>query len=51
VISGAGTTLMSLTHRRQAETVRTAMAMAWAEQGVAVQTRALQLEMRGAIVS
>jgi homoserine kinase len=50
VMSGAGPTLMALTHRSQAETVRTAMAMAWAAQGVSVQTRTLQLDMDGAVV-
>jgi homoserine kinase len=50
VMSGAGPTLMALSPKSQAETVRTAMAMAWAAQGVSVQTRMLQLDMNGAVV-
>jgi homoserine kinase len=50
VMSGAGPTLMALSPKSQAETVRTAMAMAWAAQGVSVQTRTLQLDMDGAVV-
>jgi homoserine kinase len=50
VMSGAGPTLMALSPQSQAETVRTAMAMAWAAQGVSVQTRTLQLDMNGAVV-
>jgi homoserine kinase len=50
VISGAGPTLLALCERQAATGVEAAMAKAWAEEGVSVTTRVLQVDMVGAIV-
>ncbi|NDJ16518.1 homoserine kinase [Myxacorys almedinensis] len=51
VISGAGPTLLALSHADQAESVRSAMATAWMGQGIGVQAKVLSLDLQGAIVS
>jgi homoserine kinase len=48
VISGAGPTLMTLANVAQAETVKTAIADAWAEQGVMVRMEILEVDRQGA---
>jgi homoserine kinase len=50
VISGAGPTLLALCDRQAATGVEAAMARAWAEEGVSVTTRVLQVDTVGAIV-
>jgi homoserine kinase len=49
VISGAGPTLLALAHRDRAAAIEAAMGEVWRGQGVAVQTRVLQVERQGAI--
>jgi homoserine kinase len=51
VISGAGPTLLALSHLDQAESVRSAMEKAWTEQGIEVQATVLKLDTQGAIAS
>jgi homoserine kinase len=50
VISGAGPTLLALCDRQAATGVEAAMTEAWAEEGVSVTTRVLQVDVMGAIV-
>lgn len=50
VISGAGPTLLALSHPQQAETVAGAIAAAWSTVGVSAQTRILQIDSQGALV-
>jgi homoserine kinase len=50
VISGAGPTLLAIAHINQAADVEQGMAIAWAEQGIDVQTQVLQLDTKGAVV-
>lgn len=50
VISGAGPTLLALTHTRQASAVRRAMEAAWQDQGIRSQSYVLPLDGQGAIV-
>ena len=50
VISGAGPTLLALSHKEQATEVEAAMAIAWAEEGVSLTMRVLQLDTEGAVV-
>jgi homoserine kinase len=50
VISGAGPTLLALTHPTQAGAVETAMATTWQEQGITAQVQSLQIDAQGAIV-
>ncbi len=49
VISGAGPTLLALADIDVAESVMTAMQMAWTDQGTAVQVQVLQIDRGGAI--
>jgi homoserine kinase len=51
VISGAGPTLLALTHPNQAEAVRSAMVQAWESAGITVQALVLDLDRQGAQVS
>jgi homoserine kinase len=50
VISGAGPTLLALTPKEKAESVRQAMAAAWQQVGVEVTAMVLQLDEAGTIV-
>ncbi len=50
VISGAGPTLLALSHQDQAVAVEAAMAIAWAEEGVSLTTQVLQLDTAGAVI-
>jgi homoserine kinase len=50
VISGAGPTLLALSHKKQAPEVKAAMAIAWAEEEVSLTTWVLQLDTAGAVV-
>lgn len=50
VISGAGPTLLAIAPVSRATDVEREMAIAWAEQGVDVQTQVLQLDTAGAVV-
>jgi homoserine kinase len=50
VISGAGPTLLSLTHPDRTTDVERAIATAWTKQGVAVEVKVLQLDSRGAAI-
>ncbi len=47
VISGAGPTLLALTHTMDAEAVAGAMGQAWSEQGVGAIAKVLQLDLNG----
>lgn len=47
VISGAGPTLLSLSHGAQAEAVQTAMEEAWRQEGVSVDVKVLQIDREG----
>lgn len=49
VISGAGPTLLALADSQTAETVKDAIATAWAQQDFAVQVHRLQIDDQGAI--
>lgn len=51
VISGAGPTLLALTHPTHAAAVEAAMTAAWTEQGIMVQTQIAGLDGEGAIVT
>jgi len=51
VISGAGPTLLALSHKEQATEVEAAMAIAWAEEGIDAQVQVLQLDTTGAVIS
>jgi homoserine kinase len=51
VISGAGPTLLALTHTNQAEAVRTAMAETWKSIGITASAQILPIEPRGTLVS
>jgi len=51
VISGAGPTLLALTHPTQAEAVAIAMSTAWATAGFSAQAQVLQLDRQGAVVA
>jgi homoserine kinase len=48
VISGAGPTLLALTNKSQAESVATAMALAWKNEGVEAVVRSLSIDTQGA---
>lgn len=48
VISGAGPTLLALTHPDGAEQVKGAIETTWANQGIQAQVRVLQLDQQGA---
>ena len=48
VISGAGPTLLALSTPETAESVRSAMALAWETVGISAQTRVLELDRQGA---
>lgn len=50
VISGAGPTLLALTHSTQAGTVQTAMVQAWESLGVVAAAQTLPIEPNGTIV-
>ena len=50
VISGAGSTLLALTSQSKAIAVEAAMAAAWMEEGISVETRVLQLDSEGTVV-
>lgn len=50
VISGAGPTLLALTHPAQAETVQTAMVQTWERLGIAASAQILPIEPRGTVV-
>jgi homoserine kinase len=50
VISGAGPTLLALTHQQKAQAVARAMREAWAEVGVAADVRSLVIDTQGATV-
>jgi homoserine kinase len=50
VISGAGPTLLALTHPSTATPVAIALSTAWNQQGISVQTKVLQVDSQGAIV-
>jgi homoserine kinase len=49
VISGAGPTLLALAPVQQSKAVEEAMAIAWVSQGVEVESRILQLDVKGAV--
>jgi homoserine kinase len=49
VISGAGPTLLALTHFHQVTAVEAAMSAAWTAQDVTAQVRSLQVDERGAV--
>lgn len=51
VISGAGPTLLALTAAAQAETVREAIAAAWATENITATVQMLHIDHRGATVS
>lgn len=50
VISGAGPTLLALTHCDRVAAVEAAIETAWTDAGVGVQVRALHLDQKGAVV-
>ncbi|MEM9214474.1 MAG: homoserine kinase [Cyanobacteria bacterium P01_F01_bin.150] len=50
VISGAGPTLLALSNKEQAETIRQAMAKTWDAQGITAQTQPLEIDHQGAMV-
>jgi homoserine kinase len=50
VISGAGSTLLALTSEREAIAVEAAMAAAWMEENISVETRVLQIDSEGAVI-
>jgi homoserine kinase len=50
VISGAGPTLLALTATTEAETVRAAIATAWASEAITATVKVLQIDHRGAVV-
>lgn len=50
VISGAGPTLLAIAHVSRAADVEQEMAIAWAEEGIDVQTQVLQLDTKGAVI-
>ncbi|GAB4375031.1 MAG: homoserine kinase [Elainellaceae cyanobacterium] len=50
VISGAGPTLLALTTAEHAVAVESAMAIAWAQERVSVQVKALRIDSQGAVV-
>lgn len=50
VISGAGPTLLALSHLDQAIAVKVAMAKAWESEGISTQSQVLQLDRTGAVI-
>ena len=51
VISGAGPSLLALTHLNQASAVQSAMQSVWQNSGIAAQVCILPLDLRGTVVS
>jgi homoserine kinase len=51
VISGAGPTLLALTHKNQAADVAIALSTAWIAQGISVQTQILEIDQTGAVMT
>jgi homoserine kinase len=48
VISGAGPTLLALSHKEHATKVEAAMLLTWANEGISAQVQVLELDVAGA---